>query len=115
MNGTPVKNLEGLVAAVEGCKEHFLHFQLEYNQVIVGKAPSPSTCLSLIPAIEAARPCQRVSHNGMHLSARRDVGDNALMRLCDKACMALSAGGRDGDKGCKRSHKGHPDNALHPS
>ena len=57
MNGTPVKNLEGLVAAVEGCKEHFLHFQLEYNQVHLGEAPSPSTCLSLLLVIEAARPC----------------------------------------------------------
>ena len=33
MNGIPVKNLAGLVAAVEGCKDHFLSFQLEYNQV----------------------------------------------------------------------------------
>ena len=48
MNGTPVKNLEGLVAAVEGCKEHFLHFQLEYNQVFLQKAPFPFSCLSLI-------------------------------------------------------------------
>ena len=34
VNGTPVKNLEGLVAAVEECKEHFLRFQLEYSQVL---------------------------------------------------------------------------------
>ena len=34
VNGVAVKNLEGLVAAVEACKEHFLHFQLEYNQVL---------------------------------------------------------------------------------
>ena len=33
VNGVPVKNLEGLVAAVEACKEHFLRFQLEYSQV----------------------------------------------------------------------------------
>ena len=38
VNGTPVKNLEGLVAAVEECKEHFLKFQLEYSQVL------PSSC-----------------------------------------------------------------------
>ena len=50
MNGTPVKNLEGLVAAVEGCKEHFLQFQLEYNQVLLQKItlsqsmPEPDTC-----------------------------------------------------------------------
>ena len=36
VNRTPVKNLAGLVAAVEGCKDHFLRFQLEYNQVRIG-------------------------------------------------------------------------------
>jgi len=35
VNGVPVKNLEGLVAAVEACKEHFLRFQLEYSQVSI--------------------------------------------------------------------------------
>ena len=103
------------MAAVEGCKEHFLHFQLEYNQVMLGKAPFPCSYLSLIPVVGAARPCQGMSHNSMRSSTRRVVGDNALIRLCDNACMALSAGGRDGDEGCKRSHEGHPDNALHPS
>lgn len=46
VNGTPVKNLEGLVAAVEECKEHFLRFQLEYSQVLPS-APQqmPLTCM----------------------------------------------------------------------
>jgi len=35
VNGVPVKNLEGLVAAVEACKVHFLRFQLEYSQVSI--------------------------------------------------------------------------------
>ncbi|CAL5228784.1 g11976 [Coccomyxa viridis] len=35
VNGTPVKNLEGLVTAVEECKEHFLKFQLEYSQLVI--------------------------------------------------------------------------------
>ena len=38
VNGSPVKNLEGLVAAVEACKEHFLRFQLEYSQVLLAYA-----------------------------------------------------------------------------
>ncbi len=44
VNGTPVKNLEGLVAAVEECKEHFLRFQLEYSQVL----PSPHFTISRV-------------------------------------------------------------------
>jgi PDZ domain len=32
-NGKPVKNLKGLVQMVEKCKEEFLKFDLEYQQV----------------------------------------------------------------------------------
>ena len=46
VNGSPVSNLEGLVAAVEGCKDHFLRFQLEYSQVT--------------PASQCACPCAEI-------------------------------------------------------
>ena len=32
-NGQPVKNLKNLVTMVENCKDEFLKFDLEYDQV----------------------------------------------------------------------------------
>ena len=49
VNGVPVKNLEGLVAAVEACKEHFLQFQLEYSQVSVVQEWSFNALLMCTP------------------------------------------------------------------
>ncbi|XP_078175048.1 protease Do-like 9 [Carex rostrata] len=34
-NGKPVKNLKGLVQMVEKCKEGFLKFDMEYQQIVV--------------------------------------------------------------------------------
>ena len=33
VNGHPVKNLKDLVTTVENCKDEFLKFDLEYDQV----------------------------------------------------------------------------------
>ncbi|EIE20222.1 trypsin-like serine protease [Coccomyxa subellipsoidea C-169] len=35
VNGVPVKNLRGLMEAVEACKDKYLRFQMEYNQLVI--------------------------------------------------------------------------------
>lgn len=35
LNGQRITNLKQLVALVEGCRERFLHFDLDYNQKII--------------------------------------------------------------------------------
>ena len=35
VNGVAVKNLRGLMEAVEACKEKYLKFQMEYNQLVI--------------------------------------------------------------------------------
>lgn len=35
VNGVPVKNLRGLMEAVEACKDKYLRLQMEYNQLVI--------------------------------------------------------------------------------
>ena len=70
------------MAAVEGCKEHFLHFQLEYNQVLLAEAPSPCPCLSPMSFIGAARPCEGISHSGMYSIVRETSWHTMRSSVC---------------------------------
>ena len=49
VNGKPVKNLSDLTKQIEGCKDQYLRFDLEYNQVafpVLGFSPAYSPALS---------------------------------------------------------------------
>ncbi len=35
VNGKPIKNLSDLTKQIEGCKDEYLRFDLEYNQVFI--------------------------------------------------------------------------------